>query len=107
MVDSVMVHYWLKGCIRCKGDLQTDEDEWKCIQCGERYYPSIINYERTKEPQSRYSIDNNDSEYVQKNIKVINLIEKGFTSSQISGQLGKNVRTVRKIRETYNQLKET
>lgn len=29
----------LKGCKKCSGDLIQDSDEWRCMQCGQIYYP--------------------------------------------------------------------
>ena len=30
----------LKSCHKCGGDLVLDEDEWRCWQCGQYYYPN-------------------------------------------------------------------
>ena len=30
---------YLKGCIRCGGDVVSDEGDWKCWQCGQYFYP--------------------------------------------------------------------
>jgi len=27
-----------KACAKCQGDLLPDEEDWKCLQCGARYY---------------------------------------------------------------------
>ena len=32
----------LKGCPKCTGDLILDGDEWRCWQCGQRYYPAQL-----------------------------------------------------------------
>ena len=34
-----MIRWRLKGCIRCSGDLVSEEDLWICFQCGHYYYP--------------------------------------------------------------------
>ncbi len=31
--------YLFKGCGKCGGDLTLSVDEWRCFQCGARYYP--------------------------------------------------------------------
>ena len=30
---------YLKGCTKCRGDLIYDVGDWKCVQCGQYYYP--------------------------------------------------------------------
>ena len=29
----------LASCLKCKGDLLHEDDEWRCLQCGHYYYP--------------------------------------------------------------------
>ena len=36
----VGMHCYLKGCIRCSGDLIFDEGYWRCWQCGQYYSKS-------------------------------------------------------------------
>lgn len=31
--------YRFKACQKCGGDLQLDDEEWLCCQCGRHYYP--------------------------------------------------------------------
>jgi hypothetical protein len=31
--------YRFKACRKCGGDLQLDDEEWLCCQCGRHYYP--------------------------------------------------------------------
>lgn len=33
--------FYLGACQKCSGDLVPDEDIFKCLQCGQRYYLSI------------------------------------------------------------------
>lgn len=31
----------LKNCIKCQGDLASDEGDWICLQCGTYYYTGL------------------------------------------------------------------
>ena len=33
------INCYLKGCTKCGGDLIYDVGDWKCVQCGQYYYP--------------------------------------------------------------------
>ena len=33
------INCYLKGCSKCGGDLIYDAGDWKCMQCGQYYYP--------------------------------------------------------------------
>ena len=33
------INCYLKGCTKCGGDLIYDAGDWKCVQCGQYYYP--------------------------------------------------------------------
>lgn len=36
---GVMMLLRFAGCLRCRGDLVLEVDEWRCLQCGRYYYP--------------------------------------------------------------------
>ncbi len=40
----------LKACRKCCGDLVLDNDEWRCWQCGQYYYPIQALLEMPEEP---------------------------------------------------------
>ena len=33
--------FWLKGCVRCGGDLFVQYEDWQCFQCGRYYYDTM------------------------------------------------------------------
>ena len=36
-----MLHFHLKACPKCHGDLALDEGDWLCLQCGTYYYTGL------------------------------------------------------------------
>ncbi len=36
-----MLHFHLKACSKCHGDLVLDEGDWLCLQCGTYYYTRL------------------------------------------------------------------
>ena len=40
----------LKSCLKCRGDLVLDGDEWRCWQCGQYYYPVPAVLDLPEEP---------------------------------------------------------
>ena len=44
-----MLHFHLKACSKCHGDLVLDEGDWLCLQCGTYYYNRLY---RTPVPPS-------------------------------------------------------
>ncbi|PKB63739.1 MAG: hypothetical protein BZY80_05690 [SAR202 cluster bacterium Io17-Chloro-G2] len=36
-----MLHFHLKACSKCHGDLALDEGDWICLQCGTYYYTRL------------------------------------------------------------------
>ena len=36
-----MLHFHLKACSKCHGDLALDEGDWLCLQCGTYYYTRL------------------------------------------------------------------
>ena len=36
-----MLHFHLKACSKCQGDLALDEGDWLCLQCGTYYYTRL------------------------------------------------------------------
>ena len=36
-----MLHFHLKACPKCRGDLALDEGDWLCLQCGTYYYTRL------------------------------------------------------------------
>ena len=36
-----MLHFHLRACPKCQGDLALDEGDWLCLQCGTYYYTRL------------------------------------------------------------------
>lgn len=37
----MLLHFHLKACAKCHGDLALDEGDWLCLQCGTYYYTRL------------------------------------------------------------------
>ena len=123
----------LKACRKCCGDLVLDNDEWRCWQCGQYYYPKppvldVPQYSRGSGgalateggavPQRRRrrravrdintviaAKDRSESRWWNKNREAIRYLDEGRTVGEISKVIGRGQRQIRVIRDRLNDLR--
>ena len=125
----------LKSCQKCSGDLILDGDEWRCWQCGQHYYPRILQEERSVEPPPSDSLgpmewmekprrlrgrcgravrninslivakDRSDERWWARNSEIIRYLDEGLSVREISALVGRGERQVRVVRERLNDVR--
>lgn len=107
-VKSDMVHYCLKACSHCRGDLISEGDEWRCLQCSTIYYPveilEIMNLPEGNHLTARSDLDTD--RFYKKHKEVLGLFDAGLSSEEAAIVLGINPRSARRIREIYTDIKD-
>ena len=126
--------YKFKNCIKCRGDLVLDGDEWRCFQCGTYYYPNepvmdLPQEELESEPDfdaSDYDVNSrrvrvrrrnmpninsvvkakerSEIRWWTKNQDIIYRLKQGYTVREISELVGKGQRQVRGVQEQLNDM---
>ena len=89
-----MVYYRLKSCDKCQGDLVSEEDEWKCLQCGRCFYPSLPNTYQEEYKINSPSIEEDDELFIQNNKQILKLLNNGLTPKKIERKLNKDIKLI-------------
>ena len=71
-----MLHFHLKACSKCHGDLALDEGDWLCLQCGTYYYTRLYRAPIPL-PRSEGRIDDRSGD---RRVKTISLLTSGAPS---------------------------
>ena len=124
----------LGSCLKCKGDLMQEDDEWHCLQCGRYYYPITESLDQWEEPpkpvlaavmgegmpakrktRARRSPrhlnsrivarDRSDNRWWERNRDVVKYLDQGLSVREISSLVSLGERQVRVIRERLHDLR--
>jgi len=126
-----MVLWRFKDCSKCAGDLVSDEDMWRCFQCGHYYYPNLLQpVEHPPEPnppspqgngrRRRASWGGNagrninslieannvrDERWWERNRRIIAYLEEGCSVREIAALATRSKRAVRGVAERLADLR--
>jgi len=122
----------LTGCGRCGGDLLQDNDEWRCFQCGNVYYPehSQLPLERAVAAQVNFAYNEdkgllrpkvrrsarhlspdttlthfNEEQWWDRNQQVIQHLDQEMKVREIAEIVGRGPRQIRVVREKLRDLR--
>ena len=125
----------LKSCQKCGGDLVQDNDEFRCWQCGNYYYPKIELPElpsgltvpqasgdcedrpgpSRRRRRSRWAVrdinnlivakDRSERRWWVRNDQTIKYLDEGKPVREISALVGRSERQIRVVREQLNDLR--
>lgn len=110
----------LKSCGHCRGDLVLEVDEWHCLQCGRYYYPktqllvqlSAVSgwNRRTRGGMVDQDINSlvqarswSNERWLLRNQQVIAYLKEGRSVKEIAELTGSNPRSVREIRQRWQE----
>ena len=110
----------LKNCEHCRGDLVFEGDEWRCLQCGRYYYPKtqLLAQRNALHGWNRGTsggmVDQDINSLVQarswsnerwlvRNQQVIAYLKEGRSVKEIAGITGSNPRSIREIRQRWQE----
>ncbi len=123
-----------KDCVKCKGDLVLDGDEWRCWQCGTYYYPNApimdlplesqmtqqeleeteIEIEQPRVRARRRTMTNinsvimakerSENRWWSKNQEIIDRLKEGYSVRDISELVGKGQRQIRGVQERLKDM---
>ncbi|MDA1337538.1 MAG: hypothetical protein O3C23_02110 [bacterium] len=104
-----MVLVQFKKCTKCQGDLLSDGDEWRCLQCGRYYYPPNTQLhpepgcygENSEVGNVNVRIEGHRRALVswwERNKKIIACIDRGMSNKDIAKEVRRSPDTISKIR---------
>lgn len=86
----------LGGCERCQGDLVPEYDEWRCLQCGHRYYPHPIIPKTGRDRITYHAWGVNHSK---RDTDIVKALKRGLKTEEVAKMFGlKSARHIRMIR---------